>query len=132
MNYPRVRNDICGKDGSTIRPEVLQEWYRHIGYLEYDEALERLDYHMMSENGNKAPKPIDLKINKPQKKGEEWHAPIEHKWHLEFMKWDPEHMHGRVFDQDDYEYVHDPCYEDGYHYDRDGRICTIDGKVVFT
>ena len=34
--------------------------------------------------------------------------------------------------EEDREYVHDPLYEDGYHYDREGRICTLDGRVAFT
>lgn len=130
VNYPRFRSEICNKDGTSIRPEVLTEWQRHIGFLDYEEALERLDRHMASENGNHIPKPMDLRKAGGTKKDDIYHAPIEHRWHLEFSPRDPEHMHGRMYDQNDYEYVHVAGYEDGYHYDRNGRICTLDGKVV--
>ena len=131
INYPRFRNDICNKDGTKIRMEVVREWERKLGYLDLDEALERLDLYMANEETSRPPRPVDLKKHKPRMKMDEWHAPIEHKWHLEFTRNDPGQMHGRVFDQEDREYVHDPTYEDGYHYDQMGRICTVDGKVVF-
>lgn len=130
INYPRTRNEICNKDGTKIRMDVIREWNRQIGYLDFDEAVERLDLHMLGPDGNKAPKPIDLKKNKPAPKSEDWHSPEPHQWHLEFMAWDKERIHGRMFDQEGREYVHDPVYEDGYHYDQSGRICMIDGKVV--
>lgn len=130
VHYPSFRKHISDEYGHMSR-NVAEEWMRIIGYLEYNEALDRLDEHMMGPDGGKAPKPMDLRKIKPAKKSEEWHAPIEHVWHLEFSKWDVTRMHGRLFDQEDREYVHDPVYEDGYHYDQQGRICTIDGRVVY-
>lgn len=130
VNYPRVRSEISNKDGTKIRMDVLQEWQRQIGYLDYEETLARLDNHMSGPNGAHAPKPMDLKTAKGKPKDETFHAPIEHQWHLEFMKWDENRMHGRLYDEEEREYVHDPRYEEGYHYDQNGRICTIDGRVV--
>lgn len=129
INYPRFRKDISTQDGSRIRKDVAEEWMRHIGYLSFDEALERLDLYMLGETGNRPPKPIDLRKCRPTR-SEEWHSPEHHSWHLEFTKWDTSQRHGRLYDQEGREYVHDPTYEDGYHYNQEGRICTIDGKVV--
>ena len=130
VSYPRIRNEIGNKDGTKIRMDVVQEWYRHIGFLEYEEALQRLDEYMLGPDGSKIPKPLDLKKQRTRRKSEEWHSPDRHIWHLEFPRWDTQKMHGRLFDQEDREYVHDPTYEDGYHYNQQGRICTADGRVV--
>lgn len=113
---------------------AAEEWERLIGYMDLQEALDRLDDYLMQESGNNhAPGIRWFKRSAPEKKQDEvFHAPIKHTWHLEFLKWDEKRMHGRCYDQDDYEYVHDPTYEDGYHYDQYGRICTIDGRVAFS
>ena len=111
--------------------DVVKEWHRLIGFLEYEEALERLDLYMLREDNRKPPMPRDFLRNKPAQKPEEWRAPISHQWHLEFQAWDKKQMHGRLFDQEGREYVHDPVYEDGYHYDFNGRICAMDGRVVY-
>ena len=111
--------------------DVAQEWLRLIGFLDYEEAVERLDLYMMQEDSRKPPMPRDFLRNKPSQKPEEWRAPVEHQWHLEFPGWDRHRKHGRVFDQEGREYVHDPVYEDGYHYDLNGRICAMDGRVVY-
>ena len=130
VNYPTFRRHIEA-DGGGISQAVIDEWDRQIGFLDYDEAMYRLDQHMGGENGMKIPKPADLKRFRSSNAKEEWHEPIRHQWHLGYMRWDKQRMHGRLFDEEGREYVHDPRYEDGYHYDRDGRICTNDGKVVF-
>ena len=127
INYPTFKRNILDSEGK-IQKVVAEEWERQIGYLDYEEALDRLDEWMY--NSDKAPRPVDLKKFKPARKSEEWHSPEPHIWHLEFMQWDTQRMHGRLYDQEEREYVHDPTYEDGYHYNQDGRICTIDGKVV--
>ena len=129
VNYPQFKRHILTENGN-IQKIVAEEWERQLGYLDLDEALERLDLYMANEETSRPPRPVDLKKHKPRMKMDEWHAPIEHKWHLEFTRWDVEQMHGRVYDQEEREYVHDPTYEDGYHYDQMGRICTVDGKVV--
>lgn len=54
-----------------------------------------------------------------------------HKWYLKFMPSDKDHKHGRLYDEEDREYVHSAAYEDGYHYNRAGQICTLDGIPMF-
>ena len=131
IHYPRFASQIADSHGN-MRKEAAEEWQRLIGFLGFEEALERLDLYMENNETQKPPMALDFKRIKPIKQSEEWHALIEHQWHIEFMRNDPHRMHGRVFDQEDREYVHDPTYEDGYHYDTMGRICTADGRVVFT
>ena len=127
-NYPTVKRNIERSDGS-ISDYVLDEWKRQIGFLDYDEALERLDTYMASEAGAKPPKPMDLRKTRNEGKIEYFHADLEHQWHLVFPIWDVEQMHGRLFDEEDREYG-EAGYEDGYHYNQVGLICTIDGRVV--
>ncbi len=130
INYPRFKSEIATPNGTNIRKEVIEEWHRQIGFLDLDEALERLDLYMEDANNKKAPMAMDFRKYKPRTQSEEWHSPEKHQWHLDFPRWDSARMHGRLYDQEDREYVHDPTYEDGYHYDRQGHICTIDGRVV--
>ena len=130
MHYPRFTNQIADANGN-MRRDVAEEWMRLIGFLSFQEALDRLDVYMENNETSKPPMAMDFRRYKPRQKSDEWHSPEPHVWHLEFMAWDKERMHGRLYDQEDREYVHDPVYEDGYHYDKDGRICTIDGKVVY-
>lgn len=124
VHYPSTR----------VNDGTIEEWYRLIGFMEYSECLQKLDDYLMQETGNRFPPSVGYfrkhQTNIMQER-EVFHAPIEHRWHIEFTPSDIAKKHGRVFDQYDYEYVHDPCYEDGYHYDSMGRICTIDGKVAF-
>lgn len=130
MHYPRFQNQIADANG-RMRRDVAEEWMRLIGFLSFQEALDRLDVYMETNETSKPPMAMDFRRYKTREKSEEWHSPEPHVWHLEFSKWDTNHMHGRLYDQEDREYVHDPVYEDGYHYDQQGRICTIDGRVVY-
>ena len=129
VNYPQFKKQISDGKG-MIQRSVAEEWERQIGFLTLEEAMQRFDLYMETEETTRPPKPSDLKRYKPRQKSEEWHAPISHRWHLEFPRWDQYNRHGRLFDQGGREYVHDPVYEDGYHYDQQGRICTIRGEVV--
>lgn len=129
INYPVFKKQIMDSNG-LIQKIVAEEWERQIGFLSLEEALERLDVYMEDPANTKPPRAIDLRKTTLRKQTDEWHSPEEHQWHLVFMKWDTRRMHGRLFDQEDREYIHDPVYEDGYHYDNQGRICTIDGRVV--
>lgn len=131
VNYPAFRRHIETEAGG-ISEMVIDEWQRQLGYLEVDEALERLDMYMATEAGSRAPKAMDLKLTKPGRRDSEiFHDTSPHRWHLEFSKRDPQQLHGRLYDEECREYSHDPLYEDGYHYDASGHICTMDGRVVF-
>lgn len=132
VNYPQFRRHIDDGHGGISR-FAIEEWDRRLGFLDYNEALNRLDNHMDGPNGDKIPKPTDLLKAKGARKDDIYHAPISHKYHIEFKEWDTERKHGWVYDQNDYLYMHDAEYDlaDGYHYDSMGRICTIEGRVAF-
>lgn len=129
MHYPRFSSQISDVNGN-MRKSVAEEWHRLMGFLSFQDALDRLDTYMMNSETTKPPMAVDFLKFKPAQKSDTWSSPEEHTWHLEFHKNDPQRMHGRLYDQEDREYVHDPCYMDGYHYNAEGRICTIDGRVV--
>ena len=129
IHYPAYTKHISDGSGK-MRRDVAEEWHRLIGFLSFKDAMERLDAYMEDPDNKRPPMAADFKRYKSKPKDETFHAPIEHQWHLEFMKHDPHCMHGRMYDQEEREYVHDPTYEDGYHYDQEGRICTIDGRVI--
>lgn len=128
VHYPQFRKHI--DDGNGAIPKiVIEEWHRVIGFLDYDEAVARLDQYMASEDGNRQPKPMDLRRAGGSRKGDVFHAPIRHDWHLEFQESDKEHQNGRLYNQHEYEYVFDPENTDPFYYDKDGHICQS-GKVV--
>lgn len=129
INYPSYKKHIESENG--IPEMIITEWHRQIGFLDYDEALARLDAWMGSESGSRIPKPADIKnMCLSRRDSEVFYDKTPHQWHLEFTKGDKTRMHGRLFDEEGREYSHDPLYADRYHYDKMGRICTIDGRVV--
>lgn len=110
--------------------KAIEEWHRVLGFLSYEEAMQRLDSYLENPDNTRPPRPHDLKrAQSAQRQYEYFTSRREHQWHLEFPPNDPERMHGRLYSEGGMEFVHDPCYEDGYHYNRLGQICTIDGKV---
>lgn len=44
---------------------AIDEWYRQLGLLEYEEALNRLDAWMESPEGSRPPRAVDLKKARP-------------------------------------------------------------------
>lgn len=121
INYPAARKDIMNAEGK-ISVEVAKEWQRQIGFLDFNEAVARLDAWMENPNNTKAPMPRDLK--KAQSSGgarEYFHSSVRHRYHIE---------NGRVYSENGYEFVHDPCYMGKYIYDSMNQICTQDGRVV--
>lgn len=114
INYPTART-------TNDTEAAINEWHRILGFLDYDEALARLDLYMEDPNNTKPPRPHDLKrVQTASRSGEYFQANTEHAWHVE---------NGRLFDEEDREYVHDPLYEDGYHYNAAGDICIADGRT---
>ena len=130
IHYPSFKKHIQNSEG-MLSKAVAEEWMRLIGFMTYEEALKKLDDHLLGEDSKFAPDVSFFLKHKVVKREEAFHAPIQHIWHIEFSKGDVERKHGRVYDQDGCEYVHDPMYDEGYHYDDMGRICTKDGRVAF-
>ena len=126
IHYPSFRKHISNEDG-TFSKHVLNEWYRLIGYMDYEEALKRFDTYLMQ--GNKYAPDISYFAVK-RKEEPVFQSNQKHVYHLEFRDWDRQRIHGRLYDEEGREYVHNPVYEDGYHYDQMGRICIISGQVA--
>ena len=99
---------------NTDLESVIKEWHRIIGFLDYDEALARLDAYMEDAENKKPPMAIDFKRVKPRKALDVFHAPIEHQWKI---------IKGRLYDEEDREYVVDPTCELPFYYDEEGNIC---------
>lgn len=57
INYPTAR---MGDPQSAI-----DEWHRQIGFLDYEEALSRMDAWMESPEGSRPPRAVDLKKSRP-------------------------------------------------------------------
>ena len=133
IHYPGLKKNCETSDGK-LNKNFAEEWLRQIGYLDYDEALRRFDQYLKLPEGNKyAPDVrwfLGMKHNEGQKE-ETTYTKTANKWHLVFSRADKEQKHGRLFDEEDREYVHDPLYEDGYHYDAYWNICTADGRVIY-
>ena len=51
------------KTDSEAPEAVIDEWYRIIGHLDYDEAIARLDAWMENPDNKKAPRAVDLKLH---------------------------------------------------------------------
>lgn len=132
IHYPSFKKHITNEDGK-INKHIINEWYRLIGYMDFQEALAKFDQYLKLPEGNKYAPDVKwfLSSKSDKQEREVFHVQSHHQWHIEFPRQDKQRMHGRVYDEEDREYVHDPLYEDGYHYDREGHICTLDGKVAF-
>ncbi len=117
VHYPTFEKQVI-KDGKLSRA-VGEEWHRLIGFLDYDEALARLDAYMEDADNKRPPMAMDFKRVKPRKNSEIFQAPIEHEWKI---------VNGRLYDQEDREYVVDPTNELPFYYDKEGNICQ--GKII--
>jgi len=131
IHYPAFGKQIQAKDGS-LRKDVCEEWQRIIGYLSYEDLIERFDRYMEQDDSHKAPLAMDFRKVRSSAKKEYFHySDPDRVYHLVFPPGDVEHRRGRVFDEEDREYVHDPTYEGHYHYNKMGQIVTDDGLVAF-
>lgn len=129
VHYPGTMKNITDRNGGLDK-RVCEEWQRVIGFLDFDEALSRLDAYMNSDDSKHAPNAMDFRKVKSQRQAYEYfHSDAVHVWYLSFNSSDKEQLHGRLYNEDDMEYVHDPVYEDGYHYNSGGDICTADGRT---
>lgn len=133
IHYPNFKKHCSTEDGKMISKNFAEEWYRVIGYLDFEEALRKFDQYLKLPEGNKYPPDVKwfLAEKTAHKESKIFHAPVRGKRHLEFMPWDQQHLHGRMRDEEEREYVHNPTYEDGYHYDRQGNICDLNGNIIW-
>lgn len=86
--FPRF--DAVEKDGNKygVMSQTIDAWYRQIGYLEYDRALEILDQYMASDNGSKTPN-ISLWVQNGRVQSKAWHSAILDRRHG-VIRWQPE------------------------------------------
>lgn len=114
VNYPAFTKQITGSNGSVPK-EVTEEWLRQIVFLDYPEALKRLDAWMDSENGRKPPMPRDFLKVQPQKAHHDvFHVQQKRKWRIE---------NGRLFDEEYREYVVDPTTYLPFYWNSSGIAC---------
>lgn len=119
VHYPSFAKQCLTPDGNMSR-SFLEEWNRIIGFLSYEDAIERLDAWMEGDDHKKAPMAVDFKLTKPRHKDDAFHAPISHIWRIE---------RGRLFDEEDREYVVDPTVELPFYWDENGYACQ--GKIQY-
>ena len=119
VHYPGFSKQCLTPDGNMSR-SFLEEWHRIIGFLSYEDAIARLDAWMEGDDHKKAPMAVDFKLVKPKRKDEAFHAPISHIWRIE---------RGRLFDEEDREYVVDPTNELPFYWNEDGIACQ--GKTQY-
>ena len=112
MHYPTFVKQISDSNG--LRKDVCEEWHRIIGYLEYQELLDRLDAYMDDPDNRKPPMAVDFKHVKSTTKSETFHVKIPHIWKIE---------RGRLYDEEDREYVVNPAIELPFYWNADGVAC---------
>lgn len=135
VNYPQSRKYFESSDGKSLNDSVVEEWMRQISYLDYDEAVERLDAYMAEPDNKKPPMPADLK-RMHRTKNEYFYKQLDYNIIQErpvydehgkqtgvekFIKWKV--INGRLYDEEFREYVFDPKCELPFYYDEGGNIC---------
>lgn len=123
VHYPKFKEQIMDKDG-RISKFVAEEWHRTIGFLDFDEALARLDSYLKQEEGNRfAPNARDF-LQKPKSNGNErevFHSDAEHEWYVD--------LQGHLFDEEGREYGSTVCSA-RYYLDEKQRVCQM-GMVIY-
>ena len=120
LHYPRFAAQIRDDKG-YLRRDVGEEWLRIIGFLDYEEALKRLDDHLNSDDYKRIPMAMDFKKSRPSDRQEVFHAQTQHTWHIE---------NGQLMDEEYRIYANPQCPDEPYYYDNYGRICQK-GAVVY-
>lgn len=126
VHYPSFRKSIETTDG-RISETHLKEWYRRIGFMDYEDADAKLTRYLSLPDGNKFPPNVSWFLNNK--------APTEAKQKT-FVGHDPDRKFKiekrgyryRLFDEEGREYG-TPGDESDFYYDNMGRICQS-GKVV--
>lgn len=127
VHYPSFKKEAVGPDNKFYR-SYMDEWHKHIGFLDYEEAEQILTDWIMSDNGKFAPKVSDFLKAKDRKKPKTAY----------FMDNTPRRYHigrhGELLDEEEMEYGGN--YANGepyvYYYNGMGQICRKDdaGKEV--
>lgn len=104
-----------------VSDAVVDEWYRLLGYLDYDEALAKLDAYLMLEDGNQhAPRIQWFKNARVERK--DTYVPAH-----TFDRLDDK---GRLVDEEGRMYAFTHAPDELYHYDSSGRIMDSKGRLV--
>lgn len=110
--------------GFEITAAVIDEWYRLIGFLGYQEAINKLDDYLLMEDGNRnAPRIQWFRKSKIAKQQEEEYVSKAY-----FDRLD---SRGRLTDAEGRMYAFPDKPDEIYHINSSGRICNSKGEVVF-
>lgn len=122
IHYPKMKEHFINADGK-MNKNVVDEWHRCIGYMDYEEALKKFDTYLKMSEGNKFAPDVKFFMSKSSSTAarKEVHYNTKHKWHLD--------KYGRLFDEEDREYANPALPNERYYYDEMGRICQK-GRVV--
>lgn len=120
VHYPSIKKNILNEDGKVSK-FVVNEWHRCIGFMEYEEAVEKLDAYLLQADGNRfAPTIADFLKKEPKRVQEFEPGNNKHKWFVD--------KHGHLYDEHGYEYG-DPICSGNYYIDEQGRVCQI-GQII--
>ena len=120
IHYPKFAQQISDEQG-RMRRDVAEEWQRIIGFLDYTEAVQRLDKYMESDDGHRIPMPADLKLVKTAPRQEYFSGGAKHQWHIEG---------GELYDEEGRRWASPSYPDDPFYYDDMGRICQR-GRVLY-
>lgn len=117
VHYPSFKKEAVGPDNKFYR-SYIEEWHKHIGFLDCEEAEQMLTDWIMSDNGKYAPKVSDFLKAKDRKKPKAAY----------FMDNTPRRYHigrhGELLDENEMEYGNPECIP--YYYDKSRNICRKD------
>lgn len=124
IHYPSAEKNYKNPDG-TVKENVINEWYRCIGWMEASDAIRRLDEYLMQDDGNKFAPTIkwfmwDAKKN--QSRREVYFAERkDRQWFVD--------QFGRLFDEEGREYADPPEFKP-FYVDGAGHVCR-ENTIVF-
>lgn len=120
VHYPSFKKH-CDNGEGKISKAFAEEWLRVIGFMDYDEALAKLDQYLKLPEGNKFAPDVKWFLSHKAEKKEEWVNP-----EFNFDRLDHK---GRLIDAEGRMYAFPDKPDELYHYDKNGHI--VDSKGVF-
>lgn len=124
IHYPSSEKNYKNPDG-TVKENVINEWYRCIGWMNAPDAIKRLDEYLMQDEGNKFAPTIkwfmwDAKKN--QSRREVYFADRkDRQWFVD--------QFGRLYDEEGREYADPPEFKP-FYIDAAGHVCR-ENTIVF-
>lgn len=112
VHYPKFRQQISTEDGKIDR-SVAEEWYKRIGYLDYEEADKRFEKYLRTSEA-KYPPTISYFMNYTENKKPQFHYNGHIKYHVG--------KHGELLDEEDREYINPNDMLTPYTYNETGHI----------